>query len=291
MHRWQILGSGAIGTLVAHLLTHAGYSPTLIRKPGAPGISRIKPFSGAETEVEFSYDNLDSSEPIDQLLVCTKAQHAVAAVKSVSHRLNANALVILLHNGMGPQQDIARQFPQWDVLWGSVTHGAYIDPGSQNLVHAGQGEIFVGRPAINRRDEQLALPSIFTQVRDIEMRLWQKLAINCLINPLTVKYDCLNGELLNIPEASLDMARLAAELENLAQHMGVDLNQTLTLAEKVAEQTANNRSSMLQDVTLKRPNEIDFITGFVVQTGERLHLDVGHHQALWQLVKDKSRVL
>ncbi|RUO79607.1 ketopantoate reductase family protein [Pseudidiomarina taiwanensis] len=118
-------------------------------------------------------------------------------------------------------------------------------------------------------------------VDNIRQLRWEKLAINCLINPFTVIYRCRNGRLaeLNLEQRQ---QQLAAEIVLLARQFGVtlELENLLKKTQYIIAQTASNRSSTLVDVLSGRPTEMDYLTGFVVAQSERCGLAAPHHQLL-----------
>jgi 2-dehydropantoate 2-reductase len=56
-------------------------------------------------------------------------------------------------------------------------------------------------------------------------------------------------------------------------------------AESIARRTADNLSSMLQDVRRGAPTEIDVICGAVVKAGEQTGVSTPYNRSLWLLVK------
>jgi 2-dehydropantoate 2-reductase len=54
--------------------------------------------------------------------------------------------------------------------------------------------------------------------------------------------------------------------------------------ENVAQRTAENLSSMLQDILRGAPTEIDAINGAVVQIAEKKNLHVPVNRTIWRLV-------
>lgn len=271
--RWHIQGLGSLGCLWAARFAAAQQPVRLIlRNPAALAryqkIGRVR-LSDANQQHTQSYrisaQLPTHHEPISRLLLACKAYDATAAIAQVAHRLDQDSLVVLLQNGLGSQQAVQALIPNTRCIVASSTEGAYLTEPFHS-VFAGQGEIWLGslerhpepEGLINNcRDAQI--PCTWTAT--IETTLWRKLAINCLINPLTVIHDCSNGALI----AHADLINtLCTELHALliaAQHSAAaeDLQQQVW---QVINKTASNSSSMRQDVHNKRRTEINYITGF-----------------------------
>jgi len=123
-------------------------------------------------------------------------------------------------------------------------------------------------------------------VGDVRRRLWEKLAVNAAINPVTALARVENGALTEGPLAGL--ARTAAvETAAVARAGGVDLaDETATdAAATVARETARNRSSMLQDVTRGRRTEIDAINGYVAKRAAATGQSVPINRTLAGLIR------
>ena len=119
--------------------------------------------------------------------------------------------------------------------------------------------------------------------RDIRQRLWQKLAINAVINPLTASHRVRNGELAG-PRFRPWIVALVAEIAQIMQAEGVlppDAGWQ-AFVDAVIEATAANRSSMLQDVLAGRPTERDAILGPLIEAGRRHGLEVATIDALYR---------
>lgn len=122
--------------------------------------------------------------------------------------------------------------------------------------------------------------------KNMEIRIWSKLVINAVINPLTAILRVKNGELLESAwtrELMLDLYReacLVAEAKDI--QLPDDLWQTILT---VCEATSRNHSSMLQDIEQSRTTEIDRINGSLLQMAEELNLDLPAHRTVYRLVK------
>jgi len=130
----------------------------------------------------------------------------------------------------------------------------------------------------------------------------EKLAINAIINPLTVIFDCLNGELFNRPSILVLIRVLLAEISAVilsiirsANTGSLDPDLESRFSEPVLEKvvadvgtkTGKNISSMRQDVRDGRRTEIDYINCYIIARGAKAGIDCRHNRTLVKLVKDK----
>jgi 2-dehydropantoate 2-reductase len=199
-----------------------------------------------------------------------------------------------MQNGMGAWQSLQAQYPCSHIVLATTTEGAN-RPAPGIVVHAGRGETFIGALGPDGRHSASVVSRDWSATQltvhedlNILPRLWQKLAINCAINPLTALYDCPNGELLNHPAALEQMQQVCKEVE---QVMGLALDQETSglfeLAKTIAGKTANNISSMLQDVRKLQSTEIDYITGYLLSEAQRLGVECPRNEQLFTQVKSK----
>ncbi|MBY4678602.1 ketopantoate reductase family protein [Marinobacterium arenosum] len=294
---WHILGAGAIGCLWAAQLCQAGHPVSLIlRNP-----SRLDSFDGQLTlehdgqcrSFQLAGCLADSCGPIDRLLLTTKAYDVVEALHGVAHQLRPGAQIVLLHNGMGPQQQVPELYPAQQVWSATSTDGAWLrEP--FHVVWAGRGETRIGRfDAPGEAQLPDGLDGLELQLLAdpaIELSLWRKLAINCAINPLTALHGCRNGELLSTPQIHRQMQQVCAEIEQLCQQRQLKLfpDGVLAAAEQVARGTAANYSSMLQDRRNGRRTEIDYITGYLLDSARQLGLALPENERLFKQFNSKK---
>ncbi|SDK31060.1 ketopantoate reductase [Ferrimonas sediminum] len=263
-----ILGGGAIGQLLAMDLCQHRHSPLLLTRPETTARiiqHQLQRLDGSIQQASLPHAPSNQPQHCDAVLVTTKAYQAESALTPVLAWLPPSTPIVLLHNGMGPQQRLAQRFPEHNWWAGMLTDGA-LKLESHSVRHTGQGVRYLG-PLSGQGQLPDALTEIgFISEAAILPRLWQKLAVNALINPLTACYGCTNGELAR-PGHRAELQRLSDELAAVAKAEGIamEAEQILAWCLSVAEATCSNRSSMLQDVSAKRPTEIDAISGFVVE--------------------------
>lgn len=285
---WHILGAGSLGTLWATRLARAGVPVELILRDQqrllsyqqAGGLTLIE--NGQAQRYAIAAHTAAHAQPIQRLLLACKAYDAAAAVAQLAPRLARGADIVLLQNGLGSQDEVARAAPLARCIFASSTEGAFRQADFE-VVFAGHGHTWLGDPL------DLQPPAWLADLRaagiahewslDILNRLWRKLALNCAINPLTVLHDCRNGGLSEHP---VQVASLSSELVELLQRCGhsaaaANLHDEVV---RVILATAANYSSMQQDVSQGRRTEIAYLLGYACNAAQRQHLQLPHINAL-----------
>ena len=291
----HILGAGSVGLLWAAKLSAAGKTVSLIMRSSHP---RDMDVSFTEQQTQYLYPiqtgQINDSGVIELLLVCTKAFDAMEAVQSVAHRFNDNTQIVLLQNGMGFHQPLVTAFPTLTFYAGISTEGA-LKSASFSVTHTGIGNTNIGviggaigchSSAAKQLLKTLSC-GLKLQIRDnIDDYQWQKLLINTVINPLTVYFDCLNGALAEIPEAQLMQKALIVENRRVLQTLGYAsvLDNIEAIINNVIQQTANNSSSMREDVKQHKHTEIDYINGYIIEQATRLAIPVPTHRFLQRFI-------
>ena len=297
--RWHVLGAGSLGCLFAACLQRAGIVTELIlrdritlEKLQANGGIALTRDDNRVTVAVRAVTLATLGAPIRQLLMCTKAHQTREAIGAIKAKLAADAIVVLLQNGMGVREQLERELPQATILHALSTEGAF-RTARFDVTHAGFGETVIGSTAPHRQHIarqaaqalQCELPIAYAP--DIERRLWLKLAVNSVINPLTALHRCRNGELLQLNGIDQLVAALCEELTRVAQadHVIVDASPIRNEILRVMHTTAQNKSSMLQDIEAGRTTEIDFINGFIVERAHAHGISCPHHEQMLAAVR------
>jgi 2-dehydropantoate 2-reductase len=135
----------------------------------------------------------------------------------------------------------------------------------------------------------------------LQMQL-EKLAVNCIINPLTVLLDARNGSILYNYSFTRVMRLLLSEISvvirslpelqaipNVEQRF--DPGRLETMVVGVANNTKDNISSMLADVRAGRQTEVEYINGWIVKKGEEQGLRCMMNYMLMHQVIGKARMI
>jgi 2-dehydropantoate 2-reductase len=280
-----IVGAGALGSLFGGLLGRAGarvslYNPSNIEHMQAiqkAGLVIERDGSRLHLAVEAT-TTPDALEDADLVGIFVKAHQTARAMAAIAPKLNRRSWVLSLQNGIGMESEILKFVPGERFLRGVTAHGAtLLGPG--RVRWAGVGPTRLGRwegpctPEIEEIITLLRRAEIEAEYSEkIEPLLWEKLIINCAINPLTALFDQPNGAIVHDAELGEIAGAIACEALRVAWAHGVTLThaEALERVETVARKTAQNISSMLQDVRRGRPTEIAYINGAVVREGRRL---------------------
>lgn len=297
--QWSLLGCGALGGVVASLLTISGQSTrVLLRDHHQSTLHPGTDFTSLEGQVQLlNIERGFVSKPgkIKRLLVMTKASQVIAALAPLAGKLDATVPIVLLHNGMGIAEQVVEMFPHNPVIAGVTSHGA-MRCGHFVFRHTGKGETWLG--PINEAAKAYAgladdLAVALGQAgwdEHVLARQWQKLAINCAINPLTALYKLKNGELVG-PRFADVLQQICVEVADVmcAEGIATTAEELQRRAMTVVELTADNHSSMYQDMELGRETEIEAITGFLLSKAAKHGIAVPVNQGLYQAIKEKSQ--
>lgn len=283
-----ILGPGAVGSLWAHKFKQAGHNVSVWSTSAEPQLALQ--FEQQAPQV-FLNRSITTAQQADLILITVKAWQVEQALTPLLQYISQDAIIVLMHNGMGTADTIANHLPNNPIVLATTTHGAY-KPNRQQVIHTGLGQTQLGGyNPLGKKCHFLeevfahALPSVQWN-ENIQHALWIKLAINCAINPLTAIHQVNNGKLAD----EAHQQTIAALLEEVyavlrAEAVPIERSELLNTVNKVIESTAANHSSMQQDIFHQRPSEIDFITGYLLKRAKHHDISAVNNNELYQAIK------
>ncbi|KGP93269.1 hypothetical protein N780_10395 [Pontibacillus chungwhensis BH030062] len=264
-----VVGAGSIGLLYAIRTQEAGHEVTLfVRREQQIELICNK---GIQVEGEsMMYDIhvkniMDISGAFDLIIIATKQTH----VKKIVELVKVNEIVaplLFLQNGMGHIEDIHEIINPTAI--GIIEHGAR-KLSDRTVAHTGVGVTRIA--AVTMKQEDLIIYKQMLESSHFPYKLendWfevmsDKLIINAVINPLTSIFKVVNGEVVNNP----NLFRIAKKLcEEACDALGkASVEYHLDRVKKVAMQTKDNHSSMLEDIKNGRRTEIEGISGYLLK--------------------------
>jgi 2-dehydropantoate 2-reductase len=248
----------------------------------------------------------------DWIFLMVKQAHIQPALIDRIRRLMGDkARLLCFQNGIGHVDKLRETIPA-DRIYVSVTTEGAKKLAANRAAHTGKGVTRIGSadsfsgsalsgaapsvPAgtsLNRNTAEKSLLQLLLKAgfdcflsKNMEEAVWNKLLINSVINPLTAILHIRNGQLLTSPFYVKLMRTLYDEGRQVAAREGIVTPHSLweQLVE-VCQATAENSSSMLQDVQSGKPTEIDYINGSIIRVAEKHHISVPTHLAVYQMVK------
>jgi len=297
MTKIVIIGAGALGSLLAFYLS-ARSEVWLLDRWGeqveaiAAGGVTCERAGQAETRAVRATTDAAAIGRCDAALIAVKSRHTRWAAEQAGKL--PGAAVVTLQNGIGNRETLAAALGAERVGQGVTTLGATL-LGLGRVRQSGHGTTVFGAQPDRAAAEQLAalfaasgLPAEVSD--DLDALVWGKLVANAGINALSALLRVPNGALAHVPEAAALLEAAAREAAAVAERRGIRLpyDDPAAYALQVAQTTADNWSSMLQDVLRGRPTEIEEINGAVVREGERLGVPTPVNRALADLVRARD---
>lgn len=293
-----IVGTGSMACLFAARLSASGVPVTMLGSWQA-GLEALQKYGvrlvesdGSEKSYPVKATNLTGDcVGSHWALIMVKSWGTEKAARQCFSCLAQDGLALTLQNGLGNLEIMAAELGGERVALGVTTYGAnLVNPG--RVQSAGEGIISLsmspGIEKLGRILEEAGFEVEYT--RDPSSLIWGKLTVNAAINPLTALLEVPNGRLLESQAARALMGNIARETTQIAEALRINLPFTdpVEVVEKVALRTAENISSMLQDIRRGTPTEIDAISGAIVREAEKVGLFAPINRTLWQLVTAKE---
>ncbi|MBI4416149.1 MAG: ketopantoate reductase family protein [Euryarchaeota archaeon] len=296
--RVLVFGAGAIGSLLGGILSRE-HDVTLVgRAAHVEAIHRRGlRISGHTTLLAKPTATTTVPQgPFDLVLVTTKAYDTASAVEAL-RPFWRQSVFVTLQNGLGNAERIASAADH--VLAGTTTHGVtFVAPGE--IVHAGRGDTRVGPWQGTTWDDAQRVAGALTAAglpttvtANVRREVWGKVVVNAAINPLTAVLRRPNGALAEADDLRRLLGRVAREGVAAAGAAGVDLDpdELAGKAAEVASRTAENRSSMLQDVERGRRTEIEAIVGELLRVADEKGVPTPYLRTLFVLVRGLERAV
>lgn len=328
----HILGIGNVGKLIAHSLRKSRPETPVTLLFHRYGLEQEWNVAGRNIEIVssgksdlrngFNHEMLSPEQSrgaIKHLVVATKTYATVAALYPLKDRLDQSSTILFTQNGIGVIDEVTSRLFQHpasrpNYLAGIVSHGLYKND-TFSSTHAGLANIIVG-PALvdgNRSRTDLEPSTVYLEqellgcpVLNMSMVSSQsllqsqllKLAVNATINPLSVIFDRLNGDLLRSPRIVDLMRATILELSHVMTAIAGKSRQDRynvknqfsaqkleSIVFEVGEINAKNSSSMRQDVHGGRRTEIDYMNGYIVAQAALYGIPCPLNQAIVRMVK------
>ena len=317
-----ILGTGAIGGLIAAHLCHSGYNVSCIARGKTHEALKSNGIKVLREENEINvkpkiYKITDSIPNIDYLFVTLKANSLPSVVKDISSLITSDTTIVTGMNGIphwyfngltseygnirinsvDPDGIVTRGLPPNKIV-GSVIYPAaeLAEPGV--ILHKSGYKITLGEPdgSQTKRIETLALALNTSGLRapirkNLRDEIWLKLLGNVAFNPLSALTGGTLAEICANPDTRKIVIDLMNEAKTIGQKLGANFRLSIEKRIKGAEAVGNHKTSMLQDLEARRPMEIDAIVTAVQELGKITNTPTTVLDLISSLLRQKISVL
>ena len=204
----------------------------------------------------------------------------------------------MCQNGWGNAETFTTFFEQERVYNARIITG-FQRPNKHTVVitvHADAirvGSLFgVSSSCMERLCESIKKGGIPCEVTDeIGKYLWAKMLYNCALNPLGALLDVPYGVLAEEQSTRRIMGHIVQEVFAVMTAAGYQTHFQMPDAfldvfySTLVPDTAQHRSSTLQDIKAGKRTEIDALNGAVIELAEKLGIDVPYNSVVYNLVK------
>ncbi|HLF78660.1 MAG TPA: 2-dehydropantoate 2-reductase [Dehalococcoidia bacterium] len=314
--RIAIFGAGAIGGYMGAKLALAGADVTLVaRGPHlaamqAHGLRLIE--DGVES-VAHPRCLADSREvgPQDYVVLAVKAHGVSPALDAIVPLLGPETAVVTAQNGLpwwyfykqeGPLQDHRLEAVDpggriWDAIGPERVIGCVVYPACEIespgvIRHIEDNRFSLGEPDGTRSERAAALAQALigagmraplrTRLRG---EIWVKLWGNVALNPISALTRATLDQICGTPSTRAFARAVMVEAEAVATALGEKMPVSVDARLDGAEQVGEHKTSMLQDLELGRPMEIDALTGAVVEVARLIGTDTPCLNALDGMIR------
>jgi 2-dehydropantoate 2-reductase len=317
-----IFGAGAIGAYLGVELTRGGVDVTLIAR--GPHLRAMKKNGvtlriGNEEHVAHPRCSDDPAEigPQDYILITLKAHSVPGVCAAMQPLLGPDSAVVTAANGLpwwyfhklaGPWENhrvkaVDPDDTQWRRLGPERAIGCVVYPAAEIIApgivevqpHLSQNRLPIGEPDGSRSERAKALSQALiaagfkAPVRaDIRSDIWIKLWGNLAFNPISALTGATLEDIAGDGETRALARAMMVEGQAVAEKLGarfpIDVDKRINGAAAVGA----HRTSMLQDLTLGRPMEIEALVGAVAELGRLVGIATPMIDAVYALARRRA---
>jgi len=300
-----IAGSGALGASFGYMLKKGGNDVTLMdfwdeHIQAVQNNGLTVDFNGETETIEIKMDKPENiQETFDVVFIFTKSMGLGNMLTNIKHVLSDDTKVICLLNGLGHAETLSKYVPRENIIMGTTVWTAGLDaPGTVHLL--GEGPVEVQESAPKGKEATLEIVQVMKDCGlngvysdDVHFTTWRKACVNGTMNSLSALLDANIEELFGSEQTVEVVREIIVEFARAAKIEGVELDadEILSYLEKISENVGAHYPSMHQDISNRRPTEIDFLNGFVAKKCEENGLEAPNCQLITQLIHAKEQIL
>jgi len=311
-----VVGAGAIGGYMAVRIAQAGHDVSVIAR--GPHLAAIRAYGLKliEADQELVVTNLTATDnirdlgPQDVVLLALKAHQIEAVVEDLSVLLEPKTVLVTLQNGIpwwyfqkldSPYAGrVVKTVDPTGVLFNKIDPDRLVgciaypaatiaEPGV--IQHVEGNRFPVGELDGSESERVNQVSTLFTEagfkarvLTDIRSEIWLKLWGNLTFNPISALTHATLVDICQFPLTRALAEAMMTEAQTIGERLGAGFRVPMERRIAGAESVGKHKTSMLQDVEVGKPLEIDGMLGVVVELAEITEVDVPTLRALYACV-------
>ena len=285
MLSYSIIGTGAIGGFYGGRLQQAGRHVRFllhtdyayVKEHGLQVDSCDGSFHLNQVE---AYDNTRQMPVSDIVLVCLKSVNNHLLPTLLAPIVTPETVVVLIQNGIGLEADLAKAFPQLQIVAGlAFICSGKVGPG--HISHQCYGQINLGNYSTQEERFQLLLSDLqqagltAASVPYAEAR-WKKAVWNMPFNGMTVALNTSTDRLLKTPATRQLIRQQMMEVIGAANALGISAltEDFANLMLQMTDDMTPYSPSMKLDFDHQRPMEIPYLYTRPIEEARRAGFDM-----------------
>ena len=318
-----IFGAGAIGAYLGLELSLAGVDVTLVARGSHYEFMKkngVRLRIGVEEKVSHPHcvNSPEDAGEQDYIFITLKTHTSSSVASELIPLLGPKTSVVTAQNGLpwwyfynleGPWKNhqltsVDPDNNQWDVIGprrviGTVIYPAaeIVSPGIIQLQpHISQNRMPIGEldgyksTRISELSKALINAGFKSPIRkDIRSDIWVKLWGNLAFNPISALTGQSLESIASNPETRLVARKMMLEAQAIAELLGVKFKINVDTRIEGARAVGHHRTSMLQDLMLGRPIEIEALLGSINEIGKLVKSPTPVIDTVYALLKQRVK--
>ena len=318
-----IFGAGAIGAYLGLELSLAGVDVTLVARGSHYEFMKkngVRLRIGVEEKVSHPHcvNSPEDAGEQDYIFITLKTHTSSSVASELIPLLGPKTSVVTAQNGLpwwyfynldGPWKNhqltsVDPDNNQWDVIGprrviGTVIYPAaeIVSPGIIELQpHISQNRMPIGEldgyksTRVSELSKALINAGFKSPIRkDIRSDIWVKLWGNLAFNPISALTGQTLESIASNPETRLVARKMMLEAQAIAELLGVKFKINVDTRIEGARAVGHHRTSMLQDLMLGRPIEIEALLGSINEIGKLVKSPTPVIDTVYALLKQRVK--
>ncbi len=299
--RFAVVGIGATGSVLAAALL-SRYPETILvgsRPVGGKTLTE----RGIHVSGVISYDvpvrryfgsigDLKDHIP-HVIMIATKTFKLNTVLNDLAEIAGRDTIFISTQNGLGPEDMIAEHFGPDAAFRMSLNFGASLNDTGTSEVNFFNRPNHLGGLSIRNRELGSRVADVLTEVGldteyvdNIRLYVWKKMIMKCTMASICAVTDRTIKEAMEFPPTREIADACFKEALAVAKAMGYDLGEDyMEQVMAYLNRVGMHRDSMCYDIENKKPTEIDFLGGKIVEYGRQKGIPTPFYVTMTNLVK------